>query len=91
MPTREQMQELADRATEITPRVVESIKGERGMVAVAALINAIRHAANAQTSREGQLGLLRMVQAEMDFSIKEVEGGATVEQAVAESENRTKH
>ena len=68
-----------------------SVRGEPGLVAVAALISAIMHAVNGQVSRGGQLGLLTMVRAEVEFAIKQVEGGAVVEQAAAESEGKTKH
>lgn len=90
--TPEQLKAAAERANDVVlPRLKEAVKGETGLVAVAACVNVIRHAANCQTSKEGQRALIRMALEEMKFSLDQIDAPREVAVAVEEANGKTHH
>ena len=88
----DQLIALAYRSTHIVlPRLIEVITGEPGVVAVAACINAIRHAINVQENRNGQQALLQMVLDEFNHSDAEFKGSVQVADAIEESKGKIRH
>lgn len=82
----------AERADKVVlPKIIEVIKGEPGMVAVAACINAIRHASNCQSTPEGLRALILLVRDEMQFNLNEIDATPEVAKAIEEASGNTQH
>lgn len=74
LENQKRLADAAERADKVVlPKIIAVIKGEPGMVAVAACINAIRQAANCQKTQDGIRALILLARDEMQFNLNELD------------------